>query len=131
MEQMQLQLQHLTGLVEVLAQRVKQMKENTSVLTNRVVIMDNMLNGFIGTQVFSIEQRNDVFRQKNRTSGHNSTWYRLMNADGEVPENFLALKRQILVIDDDLLAELLQFYNLGLQGGQQARRQRLFKFLGV
>jgi hypothetical protein len=54
-----------------------------------------------------------------------------MNADGEVPENVPARKGQMLVIDDDLLAELLLFYNLGLQGGQQARRQRLFKFLGV
>jgi hypothetical protein len=54
-----------------------------------------------------------------------------MNTNGDIPENFRAQKGQMLVINDDLLSELLQFYNLRLQGGQQARLQRLFEFLGV
>ncbi len=135
MEQIQLQLQHLSGLIEGLVQQnqqqFQQVNDNIAALNLRVGNLEHIFGGIIGAQVFSIEQRNDFLRRMNREAEYNEPWHRLMNTEGQIPENFPAQKGQMLVINDALLAELLQFYNLGLQGGQQARRQRLFKFLGV
>jgi hypothetical protein len=77
MEKIQLQLQHLTGLVEGLAQQnqqqFQQLNKNITAINHRVGNIENMLNGFIGAKVFSIEQRNDVLRQMNRAAEYNAT----------------------------------------------------------
>ncbi len=135
MEPIQLQLQHLTALVEGLTkknqQQFQQINDSLSALSLRVGNLEHSLGRIIGAQVFSIDQSNDILRRMNKDAEYDAPWNRLMNADGQIPENFPAQKGEILEINDDLLKELLQFYNLGLQGGQQERLQRLFEFLGV